>query len=74
MKVGALICDTQSNGNNMKNIFKQKYKLDMYEFLTPMFNPNMYTKYALQIGSMIKHITMIKDYWVNCKYEFKSHD
>ena len=46
----------------------------MHKVLRPMFHPNGYAKDVLQIGSLIKHISIIKDYWVDYKDEFKSQD
>lgn len=74
MKVEAFSYDTWSDAKNMMKVFEKKYKLDMYEVLRPMFNPNGYARDVLQIGSMIKNITTIKDYWANCKDEFESRD
>ena len=74
MKVGAFNCETQSNNKNMMKVFLKKYKLDMYEVLRPTFNPKGYTRDVPQIGSMIKNITMIKDYWANWKDDFERHD
>ena len=51
-----------------------KYKLEMYKVLRPMFDPNGYAKDVLQIGSVIKHVTTIEDYWADCKDEFERHD
>lgn len=62
MKVGAFSCDSRSDAKNMMKIFEKKYKLDMYEVLRPMFDPNGYAKDVLQIGSVVKHISMIEDY------------
>ena len=46
----------------------------MYEVLRPMFDFNGYARDVLQIGSVIKHITIVEDYWVDCKDEFESQD
>lgn len=46
----------------------------MYKVLRPMFDPNRYAREVLQIKSLIKHINMVKDYQVDCKYEFESQD
>ena len=35
---------------------------------------NGYTSDVLQIGSVIKHLTTIEDYWVDCKDELESWD
>ena len=74
MKVGAFSYKSHSDAKNMMNTFKMKYNLEMYEVLRPMFDPNGYAREVLQIGSVIKHITMIEDYWVDCKDEFESQD
>ena len=39
-----------------------------------MFDPNGYARDVLQIGSMIKHVSTMEDYWVDCKSELESHD
>lgn len=72
MKVGAFNCDTRSDAKNMMKVFKKKHKLDMYEALRPMFDPNRYAKDVLQIGSVIKHVLTIEDYQTDCKDEFES--
>ena len=46
----------------------------MYEVLRPMFDPNGYVRDVLQIRSVIKYITTIEDYWVDCRDEFESQD
>ena len=46
----------------------------MYEVLRPMFDQNGYAREVLQIGSLIKHITIVEDYWVDYKDEFESQD
>lgn len=74
MKLGDFSYDTHSDAKNMLKVFEMKYKLDMYEVLRPMFDPNGYAWDVLQIGTVIKHITRIKDYSIDCKDEFKSHD
>ena len=56
----------------MVKAFKNKYKLEEYEVVRPMFNPNGYVREVLQIGSVIKHITTIEDYWTDCKDELES--
>ena len=58
----------------MLKVFEMKYKLEMYEVLRPMFDPNGYARDVLQVGSVIKHITTTEDYWVDCKDEFESPD
>ena len=74
MKVGAFSCDTHFDSKNMLKVFEMKYKLDMYEVLRPMFNPNGFESDILQIKSVIKHITTIKDYYGYFKNEFESYD
>ena len=61
MKVGAFNCNTRFDAKNMM-VFEKKYKLDMYEFLRPMFDPNRYAKDVLKIKSVIKNITMMEVY------------
>ena len=46
----------------------------MYEVLRHMLDPKKYAKDVLPIGSVIKHVNTIEDYWVDCKDEFESHD
>ena len=58
----------------MIKAFKNKYKLEEYEVVRPMFDPNVYARDVLQIGSVIKHVTTIEDYWVDCKDELESRD
>ena len=72
MKVGAYSCKSQSNAKNMLKAFENKYKLKQYEVVRPMFYPNGYARDVLQIGSMIKNLTTIEDYWVDCKDELES--
>jgi len=74
MKVGAFSYDTHSDAKNILKVFEMKYKLEMYEVLRPMFDPNGYARDVLQIRSVIKHITTIEDYWADCKNKFESHD
>ena len=71
MKVGAYSCESYSNAKNMLKEFEMKYKLDAYKVIRPMFNLNGYVRDVLQIGSVIKHITTIEDYWADCKDEFE---
>lgn len=47
MKVGAFNCETHSNTKNMLKLFEAKYKLEMYEFLRTMFDPNGYAREVL---------------------------
>ena len=72
MMVGAYSCNSHSDVKNMLKAFEMKYKLEAYEVIRPMFNPNGYTRDVLQIGSMMKHLTTIEDYWVDCKNELES--
>ena len=39
-----------------------------------MFDLNGYAKEFLQIGSVIKHISIVEDYWEDCRDEFESQD
>ena len=39
-----------------------------------MFDPKGYVREVLQIGSIVKHITTIKDYWADCRDESESWD
>lgn len=71
MKMGAFSCESHSDAKNMLKMFEMKYKLEMYEVLRPMFDLNEYAREVLQIGSMIKHITTVEDYWDDCKDEFQ---
>ena len=72
MKVGTYSCDSKSNAKNMLKAFEMKYKLEAYEVIRPMFDPNGYARDVLQIGSLIKHVTTIEDYWAVCKDELES--
>ena len=74
MKVGAYSCESHSDVNNMLKAFEMKYKLETYEVIRPMFDRNGYTRDVLQIGSVIKHVTTIEDYWEDCKDELESQD
>ena len=65
MKVGAYSCESHSNAKNMLKAFEMKYKLEAYEVVRPMFDLNGYVRDVLQIGSVIKHIITIEDYWVD---------
>ena len=40
----------------------------------PMFDLNGYARDVLQVGSVIKHVTTMEDYWVDCKDELESRD
>ena len=71
MKVGVYSCESQSNAKNMLKAFEMKYKLEAYEVIRPMFNPNVYAMNVLQIGSVIIHVTNIEDYWIDCKHELE---
>ena len=72
MKVGAYSCKSHFDAKNILKVFKMKYKLEMYEVMRPMFDPNGYARDVLQIGSVIKHIITVEDYWADCKDEFES--
>ena len=72
MKVGAYSCESRSDAKKMLKEFENKYKLEEYEVVRPIFNPNGYARDVLQIGSVIKHVTTIEDYWVDCKDELES--
>ena len=72
LKVEAFSCESRSNAKNMLKVFEMKYKLEIYEVLRPMFDPKGYSREVLQIGSVVKHITTIEDYWVDFRDEFKS--
>ena len=61
VKVGAYSCESRSDAKNMLKAF-EKYKLQEYGVLRPMFDPNGYTKDVFQIGSVIRHVTTIEDY------------
>lgn len=74
MKVGVLSCESQSEAKNMLKVFEMKYKFKMYEVLRPMFDPNGYAREVLQIGSVIKCINTMENYWANYKDEFGSQD
>ena len=74
MKVGAYSSESHSNAKDMLKAVEMKYKLEAYEVMRPMFNPNGYVRDVLQIGSVIKHITTLEDYWVDCKDELESRD
>ena len=58
----------------MLKAFKNKYNLEEYEVVRPMFDPNGYAKDVLQIGSVIKHVTTMEDYWADYKDELESQD
>ena len=62
MKVGDYSCESHSNEKNMLKVFEMKYKLEAYEVVRPMFDPNGYVRDVLQIGSVIKYITIVEDY------------
>lgn len=74
LKVGSYICESKSDAKNILKAFEEKYKLQEYRVLRPMFDPNGYTRDVLQIESVIKHVTTIEDYWVDCKDELESQD
>ena len=56
----------------MLKAFENKYKLEEYEVVRPMIDPNRYARDVLQIGIVIKHVTTMEDYWVDCKDELES--
>ena len=62
MKVGAYNCESQFDAKNVLKAFEKKYKLEEYEVVRPIFDPNGYAKDVFQIGSVIKHVTTIEDY------------
>jgi hypothetical protein len=74
IKVRAYNCESRSDAKNLVKAFEGMYKLQEYEVLMPMFDPNRYALDALQIGSVIKHVTTIEDYWADCKNELESRD
>ena len=74
MKVGAYSCESRSDAKNMLKAFEMKYKLEAYEVIRPMFDLNGYARDVLQIGSVIKHVTTIQVYWVDCKDELENRD
>ena len=74
IKVGAYSCEARSDAKNILKAFQRKYKLEEYEVVRPMFDPNGYARDVLQIGSMIKHVTTMEDYWVDYKDELESRD
>ena len=74
IKVGAYSCETRSDAKNILKAFENKYKLEEYEVVRPTFDPNGYARDVLQIGSVIKHVTTIEDYWADCKDELESQD
>ena len=74
IKVGAYSCESQSYAKNILKAFEKKYRLEEYEVVRPMFDPNGYARDVLQIGSVIKHVTTMEDYWADCKDELESWD
>ena len=72
--VGSYSCESWSDAKNMLKAFENKYKLEEYEVVRPMFDPNGYVRDVLQIGSVIKHVATIEDYWVDCKDDLESQD
>lgn len=74
IKVGAYSCESRSDAKNMVKAFEGRFKLQEYEILRPMFDPNGYARDVLQIGSIIKHVTTIEDYWTDYKDELESQD
>ena len=55
----------------MLKAFEMKYKLEAYEVVIPMFDLNGCVRDVLQIGSVIKHITIVEEYWADCKDELE---
>ena len=47
MKVEAFSYESHSDAKNMLKDFEMKYRLEMYENLRPMFNPNGYAREVL---------------------------
>lgn len=74
MRVRAYSCESHSDAKNMLKVFEMKYKLEAYEVVRPMFDPNGYARDVLQIGSVTKHISIVEDYWVDYKDELESRD
>ena len=74
IKVGAYSCESWSDAKNILKAFENKYRLEEYEVVRPMFDPNGYARDVLQIGSVIKHVTIVEEYWVDCKDELKIQD
>ena len=74
MKVKTYIFESRLETKNMIKEFEKKYKLDMYEDLRPTFDPFGYARDVLQIGSTLKHVVTMEDYWANCKDEFERHN
>lgn len=72
LKVGAYSCKSHSDAKNMLKAFETKYKLEEYEVVRSMFDPNGYAREVLQIGSVMKHVTTIEDYWEDYKDELES--
>ena len=44
MKVGAFSCESYYDAKNVLKVFEMKYKLEMYEVVRPMFDPNGYAR------------------------------
>ena len=59
MKLGTFSYESHYDANNMLKVLGMKYKLEMYEVLMPMFDPNGYARELLQIGNVIKHVPTI---------------
>ena len=74
IRVGAYSCEARPDAKNILKAFESKYKLEEYEVVRPMFDPNGYARDVLQIGSVIKHVTTMEDYWADCKNELESRD
>ena len=47
IKVGAYSCETRSDVKNILKAFENKYKLEEYEVVRPMFDPNGYARDVL---------------------------
>ena len=71
MKVGSYSCESKCNAKNMLKAFEIKYKLEAYEVMRLGFYLNGYTRVVLRIGSVIKHVKSIEDYWIDCKHELE---
>ena len=74
INVGAYSCEARLDAKNILKEFESKYKLKEYEVVRPMFDPNGYARDVLQIGSIIKYVTTMEDYWVDCKDELENRD
>lgn len=72
IKVRAYSCETISDAKNILKAFESKYKLEEYEAVRPLFDPNGYVRDVIQIGSVINNVTTMEDYWADCKDELES--